>query len=91
MKEEVKVLTKEEAANISSIFGNKKAMSAYFGKWGKKDAKTSYIIDWCDERLDEYRKMIANLELLQSEMIDSLLQTRKGLKPAEAEAAKEVA
>ena len=75
-----KVLSKEVAASISGVFGNKKEMSAYFGKWGKKEAKTSYIIDWCDGLLEEYQQYVANLKLLRSEMISVLLRDR-GITP----------
>jgi hypothetical protein len=84
MAKEVKTLTKEEAAVIAGKFDNKDAMSAYFGKWGKRNPNAPYIIGWCDDLIEEYQTHIANLQLLKSEMT---LKTLSGVSAEDLKAA----
>lgn len=67
-EKEIKNLTKEIAATIGEQFDNKELMSSYFGKWGKQNPNTAYIIGWCEDLIKEYEVKLANLRLLKSEM-----------------------
>lgn len=67
-EKEVRILTKEIAATIGEQFDNKELMSSYFGKWGKQNPNTSYIIGWCEDLLKDYEQKLANLHLLKSVM-----------------------
>ena len=44
--------------------GNRKAQEEQYGTWFAEDVNAKYLISKCDERIDKYKKWLANFELL---------------------------